>query len=390
MVTWDAAMTSYFFGDYHPMNPCRLDATARLAQDLGLFELGHVRVEKPHVADDAALRTAHSREYIDSVKAVSADPSLKIPGSGLDGEDTPGVAGLHEAAARLAGGSELAAESMVDGSTVRAVNFGGGMHHAHRDYASGFCVYNDCAVAIQRLLDRGVQRVLYIDIDAHHGDGTQSIFWDEPRVLTISLHETGMSLFPGTGFSNEMGADGDALGSVVNVALPTTVSDGAWLRAFHAIVPQLARAFDPEVIVSQHGCDSHYKDDMTHMRLSVDAQREATMTIADLADELTEDRWLALGGGGYNCLDAVPRSWAHLVGIVAGRPVEPTLPTPESWRTYIADKYGTRAPRLMGDEADVWWRSWEIGFDPSDALDRTVMATRKAVFPLWGLDPWFD
>lgn len=390
MVTWDPAMTAYFFGDYHPMHPSRLDATARLATDLGLFEGDHVRVDQPHVADDATLLTAHSRDYIDSVKAVSADPTLKIPGSGLDGEDTPGVAGLHEAAARLAGGSELAAESLVDGTTVRAVNFGGGMHHAHRDHASGFCVYNDCAVAIQRLLDRGTQRVLYIDIDAHHGDGTQSIFWDEPRVMTISLHETGMSLFPGTGFSSDVGPDGEGLGGAVNVALPTTVSDAAWLRAFHAIVPQLARAFAPEVIVSQHGCDSHYKDDMTHMRLSVDAQREAALTIADLANELTEDRWLALGGGGYNCLDAVPRSWVHLIGIVTGRPVEPTLPTPETWRSYIAEKYGVRAPRMMGDEADVWWRSWEIGFDPADSLDRTVMATRKSVFPLWGLDPWFD
>lgn len=390
MVTWDAAMTSYFFGDYHPMNPCRLDATARLAQDLGLFELGHVRVEKPHVADDAALRTAHSREYIDSVKAVSADPSLKIPGSGLDGEDTPGVAGLHEAAARLAGGSELAAESMVDGSTVRAVNFGGGMHHAHRDYASGFCVYNDCAVAIQRLLDRGVQRVLYIDIDAHHGDGTQSIFWDEPRVLTISLHETGMSLFPGTGFSNEMGADGDALGSVVNVALPTTVSDGAWLRAFHAIVPQLARAFDPEVIVSQHGCDSHFQDELTHLRVSVDAQREIMMDVARQAQRWCEGRWIATGGGGYSVYDVVPRSWSHLTAIAAGAPIPLRTPTPGAWLEYVRSTYGVEAPTRMHDEAELWWRSWELGFDPEDAVDRSVVQTRKEIFPLWGLDPWFD
>ncbi|MDN5606337.1 MAG: acetoin utilization protein AcuC, partial [Kocuria sp.] len=278
-------MTAYFFGDYHPMHPGRLDATAHLAQDLGLFGLSHVTVEKPEAADEAALLTAHSQQYVDIVKAVSENPALKVPGSGLDGEETPGFAGVHEAASKLAGGTLRAAAAVRDQEVARAINFGGGMHHAHRDHASGFCVYNDCAVGIQYLLDHGVEKVLYIDIDAHHGDGTQSIFWDDPRVLTISLHETGMSLFPGTGFAAETGPEGAADGTAVNVALPTTVADADWLRAFHAVVPQLARAFEPEIIVSQHGCDSHFKDDMTHMRLSVDAQREAALSIADLANE---------------------------------------------------------------------------------------------------------
>lgn len=387
---WDPSMMQYFFGDYHPMHPSRLDATARLAQDLGLFDLPQVTVQAPEVVGEDVLLTAHDASYVDAVKRISADPSLKIPGTGLDGEDTPGFAGIHEASARLAGGSLQAAAAVLEGSALHAVNFGGGMHHAHRDHASGFCVYNDCAVGIQYLLDHGCERVAYIDVDAHHGDGTQSIFWDDPRVMTLSLHETGMSLFPGTGFANETGPEGKAAGTAVNVALPTTVGDAAWLRAFHAVVPPLVRAFDPQIIVSQHGCDSHYRDDMTHMRLSVDAQREAALSIADLASEVCEDRWIATGGGGYNALNAVPRSWAHLIGIAAGHLVEPSQPTPESWRRYLEEKYGARAPELMGDEADVWWRSWEIGFDPADELDRTVMVTRKEVFPLWGLDPWFD
>lgn len=133
------------------------------------------------------------------------------------------------------------------------------MHHAARSRASGFCIYNDAAAAVQRLLDRGAQRVLYIDVDAHHGDGTQSIFWNDRRVMTVSLHETGMSLFPGTGFAAEIGGP-DAEGYAVNVALPTTAGDAAILRAFHAVVPQLAAAFSPDVIVSQHGCDSHRED----------------------------------------------------------------------------------------------------------------------------------
>ena len=305
-------------------------------------------------------------------------------------QDTPGYEGIHESSARLVGGSYQGAADLLSGSVVHAVNFGGGMHHAAADKASGFCVYNDCAVGIRHLLDHGVGRVAYIDIDAHHGDGTQAIFWDDPRVMTISLHETGMSLFPGTGFANESGPEGEAAGTAVNVALPTRTGDAEWLRAFHAVVPQLVRAFAPEVIVSQHGCDSHFKDDMTHLRLSVDAQREAALSIADLAAELTEDRWIATGGGGYNALDAVPRSWTHLIGIAAGRYLDPATPTPPSWRSWLRERYGVRAPELMGDEVDVWWRSWEIGYDPADDLDRTVMVTRKQVFPLWGLDPWYD
>lgn len=389
-VLWDPDMTAYNFGDHHPMHPSRLDATARLARELGLFDLPQVALEAPEVASDDVLLRAHTSEYVDAVHRISENPELRIEGTGLDGEDTPAFAGIHEASARLAGGSWQAAAAVVEDRVRHAVNFGGGMHHAHADHASGFCVYNDCAIGIHYLLEHGFDRIVYIDVDAHHGDGTQSIFWDDPRVMTISLHETGMSLFPGTGFANESGPSGEAAGTAVNVALPTTSGDAAWLRAFHAIVPPLVRAFEPQIIVSQHGCDSHYKDDMTHLRLSVDGQREAALSIADLAAEVCEDRWIATGGGGYNALDAVPRSWTHLIAVAAGQPLDPATPTPQAWRDYLREKYGSRAPELMGDEADVWWRSWEVGFDPADALDRTVMVTRKEVFPLWGLDPWYD
>ena len=175
------------------------------------------------------------------------------------------------------------------------------MHHAARDRASGFCIYNDAALAIQRLLDGGVQRVAYIDVDAHHGDGTQSIFWDDPRVLTISLHETGLTLFPGTGFANEIGGP-NAQGSAVNVALPAGTGDAGWLRAFHAVVPQLVGAFEPEVIVSQHGCDSHRLDPLTHLNVSVDGQREAATAVGNLAARYCDNRWIATGGGGYNVI----------------------------------------------------------------------------------------
>ena len=277
-VVWDSAMTAYNFGHSHPMAPERMELTARLARSLGLLELGHVSVAAPLVATDEELGTVHSAEYIAAVRRVSADPDAPDLERGLGTEDDPAFAGMHEASARLAGGSLLAAAAILDGSAVRAVNFGGGMHHAARERASGFCIYNDAALAIQRLLDGGVQRVAYVDVDAHHGDGTQSIFWDDPRVLTISLHETGLTLFPGTGFANEIGGP-NAQGSAVNVALPAGTGDAGWLRAFHAVVPQLIGAFEPEVIVSQHGCDSHRLDPLTHLNISVDGQREAAKKI---------------------------------------------------------------------------------------------------------------
>ncbi|WP_157884160.1 acetoin utilization protein AcuC [Arthrobacter alpinus] len=382
-------MSAYNFGPNHPMSPKRLDLTARLARELGIFDLPQVTVTESYVAADDQLAIVHTRDYIAAVRHVGEDPTRSDPSRGLGTEDDPAFAGMHEASARLAGGSLLAAEAILGGEVLRAVNFGGGMHHAFPGKASGFCIYNDTALAITKLLASGVSKVAYIDIDAHHGDGTERIFWDDPRVLTISLHESGMTLFPGTGFANDIGGP-NALGSAVNVAVPAGTSDAGWLRAFHAVVPQLVEAFGPEVIVSQHGCDSHRDDELTHLNTSVDGQREAALSIAALAEKVCGGRWLATGGGGYDLYSAVPRIWSHLMAIVAGKPVPLRTAVPEAWRTYVAEKYGHVAPLLMGDDADTWWRSWEVGYNPSDALDRTVMATRKSVFPLYGLDPWFD
>lgn len=388
VVVWDEALLGYRFNATHPMDPVRLELTAKLCEEFGLLSTPHATLLRPGIASDEILRSVHSAEYIAAVKAAS-ETGQHFVDHGLGTEDTPVFDDLHLGAARIADGSMQCADAIHAGTAVRAVNFAGGMHHAGRSRAGGFCVYNDAAVAIARLLDHGTSRVVYIDVDAHHGDGTQEIFYDDPRVMTISIHESGVALYPGTGFPNETGGPG-AEGSAVNIAIPAGTGDAGWLRAFHAVIPQLVAAFEPEVIVSQHGCDSHFKDDMTHLRLSVDAQREAALSIADLAAELAEDRWIATGGGGYNALDAVPRSWTHLIGIAAGRYLDPATPTPPSWRSWLRERYGVRAPELMGDEVDVWWRSWEIGYDPADDLDRTVMVTRKQVFPLWGLDPWYD
>ncbi|WP_425279260.1 acetoin utilization protein AcuC [Arthrobacter nanjingensis] len=382
-------MTAYDFGPTHPMAPARLELTARLAQDLGILYRPHLTVLAPDLATDEELARVHSRSYIESVHRVSEDPASPLPLLGLGTEDDPAFAGMHEAAARLAGASLLAADRILSGDAVHAVNFGGGMHHAARDKASGFSIYNDAALAITRLLDGGLERVVYIDVDAHHGDGTQGIFWNDPRVLTVSLHESGQTLFPGTGFANETGGP-NAPGGAVNIAVPAGTADAGWLRAFHSVVPAVVREFGPQAIVSQHGADSHRDDPLSNLEVTVDGQREVMNSVAALAQRHCGGRWIATGGGGYNVHSVVPRSWTHLVAIASGRSLPVSTPVPEGWAEKVRQDFGVAAPETMGDGVDIWWRSWETGYDPSNPVDRSIMATRKEVFPLFGLDPWFD
>jgi acetoin utilization protein AcuC len=247
-------------------------------------------------------------------------------------------------------------------------------------------VYNDVAVAIRALLDAGARRVAYVDVDVHHGDGVQSIFYDDPRVLTISLHENPHTLFPGTGYPHETGGP-NAEGSAVNVALPPGTADSAWLRAFHAIVPPLLRAWRPQVLVTQHGCDSHVEDPLAHLALTVDGQRASYAALHALAHEVCDGRWVATGGGGYALVDVVPRAWTHLLAEAAGAPIPPETIVPESWREHIRIVFGRQAPARMTDGQTPTYADWETGYDPADPLDRAVMVTRKAVFPLHGTDP---
>jgi len=388
-VIWDDGFTSYDFGPTHPMSPVRLDLTARLCAELGLFDVPGVEVVGAEVADDALIATVHDPAYVAAVRTASLDPSDADPARGLGTADDPAFVGMHEASARVLQGTVDLAEAVWTGAAEHGVNFCGGLHHAMPDHASGFCVYNDIAAGIRWLLDHGAEKVAYVDVDVHHGDGVQAIFWDDPRVLTLSIHESGRMLFPGTGDPAEIGG-GAGLGYAVNVALPPGTSDAGWLRAFHSVAPAMVRAFAPDVLVTQHGCDSHFLDPLAHLEVSVEAQRTVQQSLHDLAHEVCAGRWLATGGGGYEVVDVVPRSWAHLVAVAAHRPVSTSAPVPQAWLDHVQETFGRTGPALMGDGRETWWRSWEVGYDPEDPVDRAVMATRKAVFPLHGLDPWFD
>jgi acetoin utilization protein AcuC len=388
-VVWDPVFNAYDFGRWHPMAPIRLDLTARLCTQLGLFDVPGLSVVSAQPADDALLTTVHEEAYVRAVQAASEDPRQARADYGLGTEDDPAFPGMHDAAARIVGGSVDLARAVLAGEVPHGVNFCGGMHHAKPGCASGFCVYNDAAVAMRAMLDAGAERIAYVDLDVHHGDGTEAAFWDDPRVLTISVHESGSTLFPGTGWADELGGPA-ALGGAVNLALPAGLGDAGWLRALHAVVPQLVTSFAPDVLVTQHGCDTHDLDPLGHLTVSVDAQRRASESMHELAHSAAGGRWLALGGGGYEVVDVVPRTWAHLVAIASHRPLDPSTPVPAEWLAHAAQLTGHAPPPLMTDGESAAFTGWESGYDPESALDRAVLATRRAAFPLHGLDPEFD
>jgi len=383
-VVFDEDLTQYDFGVGHPLSPLRIELTMALATQLGVVD-GTLPRAPGFVADDDLLASVHTRGYIAAVRGIRDSFNVDLR-HGLGTPDNPTFAGMHRVGAHVVGASVEAAKRMWTGDVLHAVNITGGLHHAMPALASGFCLYNDVAVAIRWLIDHGAQRVAYVDVDVHHGDGVQAVFYGDPRVLTISLHEDPRTLFPGTGFPTETGGPG-AVGSAVNVALPAGTSDAGWLRAFHAVVPPLVHEFGPEVLVTQHGCDSHALDPLADLMLSVDGQRASYLALHDLAHEVCQGRWLATGGGGYAIVEVVPRAWSHLLAIVAGQPLEPETVVPQSWREWVLGRTGRVAPGLLSDGQEPVYADWAHGFDPADEVDRAVLATRTAVFPEYGLDP---
>lgn len=380
-VVWTSALLDYDLGGEHPLHPVRLDLTIRLASELGVLD--GVPLLVPEQAPDTELRRTHGSEYLEAVKRAPADgPDV---GHGLGTADNPVFDNMHAASALVVGSSLLAAKQIADGRTNRAVNIAGGLHHAMHNSAAGFCVYNDCAVAISWLLDNGFDRVAYVDTDVHHGDGVQAAFYDDPRVLTISLHQHPMTLWPGTGYPSELGT-GDAEGTSVNVPLMPMTRDAAWLRAFEAVVPPLLAQFQPQILVSQCGVDSHADDPLADLSLSVDGHRTIYRRLRELADTHAGGKWLALGGGGYQLIKVVPRSWTHLLATALDRDLAPDTPVPQGWlRTVRTAAPNFAPPTTMSDDSDTAFTRWdgEVG----QQVDQTIVQTRKAVFPLHGLDP---
>ena len=386
-VAWDEKLAAYDFGAGHPMAPVRVELAIELARAFGLFTQAGVSVVGPAPATDAELELVHDPRYIAGVRlAGTLESGPSVLEFGLGTEDDPVFPGMHDASALVAGATLAAARAVWTGAAQHGASIAGGLHHAMRGSASGFCVYNDPAIAIAWLLGQGAQRVAYVDVDVHHGDGVQAAFYDDPRVLTISLHEHPAALFPGTGLPSETGGPG-ARGSAVNVALPTGTRDAGWLRAFDAVVPPLLSAFRPTILVSQHGCDTHWLDPLAGLRLSIDAQRAAQAAIHALAHQVAGGRWLLTGGGGYDLLQVAPRTWAHLLAEAAGYPIDPGARIPAAWREHASRRTGRPVPEFMTDGNDPGYTRFESGYDPADHVDQAIVATRAAVFPEHGLMP---
>jgi len=378
-IVWTPEFFGYDLGGDHPLDPVRLDLTMRLATGLGVLE--GIEPLVPEQAPDAEIQRVHVPSYLSAVKSAP-DAPFGV-GHGLGTEDNPIFERMHEASALVCGGSLLAAKEIAEGRVDRAVNIAGGLHHAMADRAAGFCVYNDCAVAISWLLDHGFERIAYIDVDVHHGDGVQAAFYTDPRVLTISLHQHPMTLWPSTGWPGEYGK-GDAAGYAVNIPLPPGTADAGWLRAFHAVVPSLLGAFRPQILVTQCGVDTHAEDPLANLGLSVDGHREIYRRLREFAGEFAGGKWLAVGGGGYGLFRVVPRSWTHLIATVLDRDVEADRPLPADWVAHAARLTRQQLPTAMTDGRPTAYEPWSEG---ADRVDAAVIETRRAVFPLHGLDP---
>jgi len=347
----------------------RLGLTWRLMQAYGLTRLPGTTVHAPTPAGEGDIAVFHEPEYLEVLRA--ADSGAQPPrGSafGLGAGDNPVFPGVWEAARLVAAGSLLAADLIARGEADRVFHFAGGLHHALRERASGFCYVNDAVLAILRLRERGL-RVAYVDIDAHHGDGVQYAFYGDPHVLTISTHERGERLFPGTGFVHELG-EGDAAGFSVNLPLEAYTDTQVYLPAFEAVVPPLLARFKPDVIVAQLGIDSHRTDPLTHLALDIQGFAKAFARIVSLAPRL-----IALGGGGYDIRN-VARGWTAAWAVLNGVELPAGLP----------EAFAEDVRRHDFGELGLWDAPSEglpesIQRAVSDYVDRQVDAVQRTIFP---------
>lgn len=382
---WDPAVAEYKFRPDHPFNPRRLVLAVSLMESLGLINDTTARVVAPRMATEAELLAVHSREYVDAVRRFSGGGGTDDAGRyGLGTDDTPVFAGMHEITALVTGATIRAAELVMSGEVDRAFSICGGLHHAHRDRGSGFCVYSDLAAAIAWIRREHGSRVLYLDYDAHHGDGVQGIFYEDPEVMTVSLHESGRYLFPGTGFVDELG-EGDGYGYSVNLPLEPFTEDDSWIGIHEKLLPEIFEAFRPDVVVVQNGCDGHSLDPLTHLRATTRLYEETIRLVCELADRHCNGRVVATGGGGYAIWQVVPRAWTLIWGGLSGQAVPDRIPldwlnrwqgeAPELLPERVRDDPASHAPVPRRAEIEATNR-------------RTLESLRRQALPLirgWGL-----
>lgn len=361
--------STHSLGDFHPMQPVRHRHTFELLKESGIFDAPNVSILEPRLASQEELLRFHDRGYIDAIQASGTASTLSDFGLGIG--DNPVYPGLYEANSLSTGGTLVAAEAVISGSSSAAFSVAGGLHHALPSRASGFCVFNDPVIAIIGLLERGL-RVAYVDIDCHHGDGVQLAFYDDNRVLTISLHESGDFLFPGTGSTREIGLD-DGKGFSVNIPFAPYTTDSVYLDAFDALVPQIVTAFAPDILFTQLGIDTHFSDPITHMNLTTQGFRSIVERLSRLSADIN-CKWIGTGGGGYG-LSAVARGWSMGFSVMAGLTLPHTIPNSFTAFPEMTTFEDSNAPQISMDlEAKI--RSY---------ANRSVENISKTILPRFGI-----
>ena len=344
---------NYEFSETHPFNQKRIVLTKDLLDIMNTIDPDEIVI--PRTATDEELLLAHDAKYIEIVKKASKGEVSENIGSiyGIGTEDTPFFPGMHEASALLVGGTLTAIEEVMEGRSKYALNLGGGLHHGFQGKASGFCIYNDSSVAIKYLQQKYGARVLYVDTDAHHGDGVQWTFYDDPNVCTFSIHETGRYLFPGTGNVTERG-NGAGYGTSFNFPVDAFTEDESFLHIYKTALREVAEYFKPDVILTQNGADAHYFDPLTHLYSTMKIYEEIPKLAKEIADEFCDGKWIAIGGGGYDIWRVVPRAWSHLWFTMKDIPT-PTGRLPQEW----LDKWQPESPVELIE-------TWE---DPDDMYE---------------------
>lgn len=367
---------TYKFSENHPFNQLRVKLTYDLLQKSNL--LSAQDIVPPRMATDEELALIHDPRYIEAVKLAGKGllPKEKANNYGLGTEDTPIFPNMHEASALLVGGTLTAVDQVMTGKSEHALNLGGGLHHGFRGKASGFCIYNDTAVAIKYLQEKYGARVLYVDTDAHHGDGVQWAFYEDPNVCTLSIHETGRYLFPGTGNVNERG-QGDGYGYSFNIPIDAFTEDESFLEVYEQSLTEVANFFKPDVILTQNGADAHYYDPLTHLSTSIKVYREIPKLAHKIAHQYCKGRWIGVGGGGYDIWRVVPRAWSHVwLEMMETNNVQGSLS--EDWINKWKDKAPVELPAAWEDQPDLYKpipRKQEI-------TEKNKQLLSKALYPI--------
>ncbi|WP_339251047.1 acetoin utilization protein AcuC [Sporosarcina sp. FSL W8-0480] len=319
----------YTFSETHPFNQKRLVLTLDLLKKINA--INDEDIIAPRIATDEELLLVHDQRFIDIVKSAGKGQVSDDVGSvyGIGTEDTPIFPNMHEASAMLVGGTLTAVDEVMEGRSKYAVNLGGGLHHGFSGKASGFCVYNDSSVAIKYMQKKYGARVLYIDTDAHHGDGVQWTFYDDPDVCTLSIHETGRYLFPGTGSVTERG-NGKGYGTSFNFPIDAFTEDESFLEIYKTAIEEVAAFFKPDVILTQNGADAHYFDPLTHLYGTMEIFEQIPRIAREIAERYCDGRWIAVGGGGYDIWRVVPRAWSQIWLAMKQLPI-PTGNLPDEW-----------------------------------------------------------